>query len=66
MKFSILVTLLGSPIAFGARLVARQQDNCNRNNCYIAVWGSDPNLVPVRGVVACENHLTTTEIVYPL
>lgn len=44
----------------------RQQDNCNRNNCYRAVWGDDANLVPVSAVLACERHLTTTEIIYPL
>ena len=66
MKLFTFVTLLCSPLAIGAHLGARQQDNCNRNNCYVAVWGSDPNLVPVRGVVACERHLTTTEIIYPM
>jgi hypothetical protein len=66
MKLSPFVIWLNMPLVFGARLDARQQDNCNRNNCYVAVWGSDPNLVPVRGVLACERYLTTTEIVYPL
>jgi hypothetical protein len=66
MKLPTLVTWLSTSLAFGARLGARQQDNCNRNNCYVAVWGTDPNLVPVRGVLACERYLTTTEIVYPL
>jgi hypothetical protein len=66
MKFSTLFTLLISTLVIGARLDTRQQDNCNRNECYIAVWGSDPNLVPIRGVVECERHLTTIEVVYPM
>jgi hypothetical protein len=66
MKLSTLAILLGSPFAFGARLGVRQQDNCNRNNCYVAVWGSDPNLVPIRGALACQSYLTTTAVVYPL
>jgi hypothetical protein len=66
MKPFALINVLSLSFAYGAHLQARQQDNCNRNNCYIAVWGSDPNLVPVRGVIACERHLTTTEIIYPL
>jgi hypothetical protein len=66
MRFLTFVALVNLASAHGANLRVRQQDNCNRNNCYIAVWGSDPNLVPVRGVIACEKHLTTTEIIYPL
>jgi hypothetical protein len=69
MKLSTFVTLTGLSLVRGARLnalKARQQDNCNRNNCYAAVWGQDPNLVPVRAVIACERYLTTTEIVFPV
>jgi hypothetical protein len=66
MKPSRLLNLLSLSFVHGAHVRVRQQDNCNRNNCYVAVWGSDPNLVPVRGVIACEKYLTTTEIVYPL
>jgi hypothetical protein len=66
MKLSTFTTLLASSFALGARLGVRQQDNCVRNNCYGAVWGSDPILVPLPGVLACQSYLTTTAIIYPL
>jgi len=66
MKLITLVTLLGSQLALGSHLLARQQDNCFRNNCYNAVWGTNPDLVPFPNVVACQRHVTTTEIIYPL
>jgi hypothetical protein len=66
MKLSTFITSTGLSLVRGAKLMGRQQDNCNRNNCYAAVWGTDPNLVPVRGVIACERYLATTEIVYPV
>ncbi|KAF2036702.1 hypothetical protein EK21DRAFT_83639 [Setomelanomma holmii] len=65
MKLPIFVAFLGPTLLTAARLGARQ-DNCNNNNCYRAVWGNDPNLVPGQAVVDCQHHLTTTEVIYPL
>jgi hypothetical protein len=66
MKLFTFVTLGGLSLAHAARLDARQQDGCDHNDCYRAVWGNDTNLVPILGVVFCERHLTTTELIFPL
>ncbi|KAH5603971.1 hypothetical protein HBI26_061260 [Parastagonospora nodorum] len=61
-----LIALGTFSLALAANLPVRQRDSCQHNDCYRAVWGNDPNLVPVLGVVSCERHLTTTELIYPL
>ncbi|KAH4610530.1 hypothetical protein HBI31_037420 [Parastagonospora nodorum] len=61
-----LIALGTLSLTRAANLPVRQRDSCQHNDCYRAVWGNDPNLVPVLGVVSCERHLTTTELIYPL
>ncbi|KAH5288928.1 hypothetical protein HBI29_039480 [Parastagonospora nodorum] len=61
-----LIALGTLSLTRAANFPVRQRDSCQHNDCYRAVWGNDPNLVPVLGVVSCERHLTTTELIYPL
>lgn len=65
MKLTSVAVLLSAQFVVGARLAARQQDNCARNNCYNAVW-SNGDVDVVRAVVDCEKYLTTTELHYPV
>jgi hypothetical protein len=66
MKILVALAVYVLPLVLGARLGARQQDTCNGNDCYIAVWGPSTSLVPPDGLIGCANHLTTTLIIYPL
>lgn len=67
MKLLVALALYASPLVFGARFGARQADTCNQNNCFRAVWGSNPDLgVPPSAFKACGSHLTTTKIIYPM
>jgi hypothetical protein len=61
MKLLTFVTLLSVPLA----LAIKVQDNCARNNCYNAVWGSNVDDI-IRAARGCQDYLTTTAVIYPV